>query len=347
MTDATIPREAAYRPPISLQEALGSARRVFVTAHLDPDADGLGCALGLAHVLRREGWTATPVCIGRRPFFATTLPGREQIVEFPSRVIPGREPRPVMEPGDALVVVDTPSAARMAAFFDVHASILASGPLVNIDHHFTNEQFGTANFVDATAAASAEVVYDILVASGLEVDTPAALCLMTALVADTQGFRTESTSPRSLLLAYRLWEAGAPLFSAARAVFASRPLAAFHLWGAALATLESRDGVVWATVTERMLRESGVTLEEVEGLVDFLLASRDVRVAILLKQQGAETRVSMRTVPGVDATQIVGAFGGGGHQRAAGCTVASPPHEAIRRLLPLVQAELENGAKRQ
>lgn len=345
MTKA-IHSEGGYQPPVSLQRALQGAQRVFVTAHLDPDADGLGCALGLSHVLRREGWTSIPVCIGRLPFFATTLPGREHIMEVPSRLSPGQKPQPVMEPGDGLIVVDTPSAARMGAFFDLHAKILTTGPVINIDHHFTNEQFGSINFVDATAAASAEVVYDVLMASDIRVDSPAAICLMTALVADTQGFRTESTSPRSLLLAHRLWEAGAPLFPAARAVFASRPLAAFHLWAAALGNLDSRDSVVWCTVTERMLRDSRVTLEEVEGLVDFLLASRDVRVAILLKEQGPETRVSVRTVPGVDATQIVGPFGGGGHQRAAGCTVSSAPEEAIRRLLPLAQAELEGATRR-
>jgi phosphoesterase RecJ-like protein len=94
-------------------------------------------------------------------------------------------------------------------------------------------------------------------------------------------------------------------------------------------------------VTDEMVHQAGAHMEETDGLVDFLLACRDVDVAILLKQQGdAETKVSVRTLPEIDATRIVGVFGGGGHQRAAGCTISCHPEEAAQVLLPLARAEL-------
>jgi phosphoesterase RecJ-like protein len=185
----------------------------------------------------------------------------------------------------------------------------------------------------------------VLEASGLALDMPSATCFMAALLADTQTFRTESTSPRSLLWGYRLASLGAPIFPIAQMLFKTRPVVGVKLWGAALHDVQARDDVLWTTVTQDMLRAAGATMEEAEGLVDFLLASLGTRVAIVLKEEDSgETKVSMRTVPGVDATRIVGAFGGGGHQRAAGCTIEAPPEAAAKLLLPRVFDEVKAGA---
>lgn len=334
-----------YLPPVSLQTALEGARRVLLTAHVDPDPDGLGSVLGLSHVLKREGWTTVPVCVGRLPSFAPTLPGVDEVVVFPSR-IGTHALQPIMYPGDALIVLDTPVAGRMAAFYDTHRKVLASSIVVNIDHHYSNEDFGTVNFVDPRAAATAEVVCDILDANGFELDQPSAMCLMTALLADTQCFRTESTAPRSLLLAHRLWQHGAPIYPLARNVFSNRPLAGLRLWGAALDDMGASDGVVWAKVTEQMLDEAGATMEEAEGLVDFLLTSREARAAVVFKEQGGETKVSVRTVPGVDAIVMCRVFGGGGHQRAAGCTIFADADEAAKQFLPIVTSEAKGRDRR-
>jgi nanoRNase/pAp phosphatase (c-di-AMP/oligoRNAs hydrolase) len=106
-------------------------------------------------------------------------------------------------------------------------------------------------------------------------------------------------------------------------LFRTRPVASLKLWGAALHGMSMQDDVIWTTITLDMLREQDATMEDGEGLVDFLLATRETRVAIVLKEAApGETKVSMRTIPGVDATRIVGPFGGGGHQRAAGCTMS-------------------------
>jgi len=203
------------------------------------------------------------------------------------------------------------------------------------------------NYLDPTAAATAEVVCDVLQASGIPLDRASATGFMLALLADTQCFRTENTSPRSLLLGHRLAMEGAPIFPLAELLFKTRPVAGLRLWGAALATLAERDGIVWTAVTQDMLRGANATMEDAEGLVDFLLSTKGTSVAIVLKEaHPGETKVSMRTVPGVDATRIVGVFGGGGHQRAAGCTILADPAEAARQLLPLVVDELRAVAAR-
>jgi phosphoesterase RecJ-like protein len=320
-------------------------KRVVVTAHLDPDPDGLGCALGLAHVLRREGWNASAVCIGHEPSFAASLPGYRDLLQFPSRVEPGHSVELLLHPGDALIVADTPTPTRMGAFFDVHQETMRQCAVIVFDHHVTNEQYGDLNLVDPSAAATAEVVCGVMDANGMALDAESATCFMAALLADTLGFRTESTSPRSLLLGYRLTSAGAPIFALSEMLFKMRPAAALKLWGLALGSLCVQDRLAWTAVTQEMLRSTGATLEDTEGLVEFLLGSRDVDVAIVLKEQRpGETRVSMRTVPGIDATRVVGVFGGGGHQRAAGCTIEADPAAAAALLVPLAIEEMRARA---
>ncbi len=331
----------AYRPATSLRDALAGVRRVVLTAHVDPDPDALGSALGLSHALRRYDWQTTVVCIGRLASFARELPGWEDVVQFPSALDEAKTGELLIGPKDALVVCDTPTATRMAAFYDVHQEVLAQSCVVVIDHHFTNDRFGTVNFVHPTAAASAEVICDLLDDSGMEIDTSAAICLLTALVADTQSFRTDSTTPHSLHWAQRLCETGARMYPIARNVFANRSLGTHRLWGAALRTLRAEDGIAWVQLTQKMFAETDSTQEDAEGLVDFLLSSREVKLAIVLRQQqSGETRVSLRTVPGVDATRIAGLFGGGGHQRASGCTIFKDPSEAAEELIPVARAEV-------
>jgi phosphoesterase RecJ-like protein len=280
------------------------------------------------------------------PAFAPELPGFVDIVVFPARAGERQQLRPIMREGDALVVMDTPTANRMAAFYDTHRKVIAGATVVNIDHHISNTRFGTHNFVDPTAAATAEVVVDVLDASEMAFGPEAAKCLMTALIADTQCFRTENTSPRSLLLAHRLWLAGAPIYPIAQSVLATRPLSALRLWGTAVGRMGAQDGVVWAAVTDQMLEDTGATMEEVEGLVDFLLSAKESRAAIVFKEQGPdETKISVRTLPGVDAIKIVSGFGGGGHTRSAGCTIFADSQTAADQLLPIARAEAKAGGR--
>src|SRR5713226_4258714 len=104
-----------YRPPMSLQEVLAGAKRVVLTAHIDPDPDALGSAMGLAHILRREGWNTLTVCVGNVPSFAPTLAGFDYLAQFPSRIEEAQGAERILLPDDALVVMDTPTASRMGA----------------------------------------------------------------------------------------------------------------------------------------------------------------------------------------------------------------------------------------
>ena len=156
--------------------------------------------------------------------------------------------------------------------------------------------------------------------------------LMAGIVMDTATFAHPNATPRTLAVSAWLVEGGAPLSDISRRLYRSKPEAQLKLFGRILARLESADDgrIIWSSVTDADFAETGAERAYSEGLIDLLSQSETAEVAILFKEAGPrETRVSVRTRPGgVDATVLTGRFGGGGHARAAGATVASPLTDA-------------------
>jgi phosphoesterase RecJ-like protein len=198
--------------------------------------------------------------------------------------------------------------------------------------------------VDPEAAATCELV--ALLATRLSVPLDAArgamaAALMAGIVMDTATFAHPNATPRTLAVAAALVEAGAPLSEISRRLYRSKPDAQLRLFGRVLDRLGSEAGglIIHSSLLAGDLDATGAEQPHSEGIIDLLAQSETAEVAILFKEQSpAVTRVSVRTKPGgVDAVALTGAFGGGGHARAAGATVEAPIDEARRRVL--VEAE--------
>ena len=174
----------------------------------------------------------------------------------------------------------------------------------------------------------------LAVALGVPLDVAAgqlAASLVAGVVIDTANFQHPNTTPRTLRVASELVAAGAPLFETARSLYRTKPNRQLHLFGLVLGRLEEDDDgrLVWSTLTQSDLVVSGARPDDSEGLIDLLSQSATGEVAILFKEVGAVTRISVRTKDGgVDATALCGRFGGGGHARAAGATVEVPVAQA-------------------
>jgi len=221
-------------------------------------------------------------------------------------------------------------------------------PILDIDHHLSNRRFGAVDWVDPDSSATCEMV--TLLAWRLSVPLDAgegmlASALTAGIVMDTANFQHPNTTPRTLVVAAALREAGAPFSEIARRLYRTKPNSQLVLFGRVLARMESAcDGrVVWSTLELADLAAAGAGSEQAEGLVDLLSQAEEAEVAILFKEANGATRVSIRTRSGgVDATVLTGTFGGGGHARAAGATVVLPPQEArrvvIARAVELVKA---------
>lgn len=308
------------------------AQRLLLVAHINPDGDTIGSALGLAWALRALGKECTVACAGPMPAYLGFLPG---YADFRSEVS-GRY--------DLILGIDFSSPDRMGAVYQ--PAVFAHTPLVNIDHHRTNTRFGTLNIVEMETASTAEIVFALLQAWGLPITPAIALCLLTGIFTDTQGFRTPSTTPQSLGVAIQLLEAGASLPTLVEAVYNRKSPQTLRLWGQALSDFRSfpspAGNVVWASVTQDMLRRNNVAEDEVQGLVSFLRGTVGTAVAVLfVESPDGKVKVEFRSAPAVDVSGIAFSLGGGGHRNAAGCTLPGPLAAVEERVLAAVRQELE------
>ena len=291
---------------------LRAASSVTIVCHENPDADTLGGGLALARALDRIGITAEIVCATGWPSTLAFLPHVATVRRTPS-----------INKLGAIVLVDCASIDRAGP--ELAAWIRDSaGAVVNVDHHASNDGYGTATCIDRSAAATSEVVVRLVAELGCPPDRDMATLLLAGILHDTDGLRVPETSASTLRVTADLMDAGAEIAAITRELFARRPLAALHLWGRVASGLETSIGgrVVIGTLTNEMLTATGAVLLDAEDLPELIASVEDAEIALLLRQLGPEeTRVSIRTAGGVNAAALAIEFGGGGHGRAAGCTI--------------------------
>lgn len=324
--------------PVAVVEALRSAHRVLTICHENPEADALGSALALALALERNGAQATPVCADRVP----------ELYDFMAAIERFRtEPEPAVD-YDLIVVVDCGELARVGPVLECHRELFNRLPIVNIDHHKSNPRFGAVNWVDPGAAATCELMTLLLPTLGvpLGADPAIAGALMAGLVMDTATFQHPNTTPRTLRAAAELVGAGAPLSAISRLLYRTKPDVQLRLFGRVLGRLQSELGgrLVWSTLTQEDLAVTGGVPAYSEGIIDLLAQAKSGQIVLLLKEQGAETRVSIRTPDGgPDATALAARWGGGGHARASGATVPEPLEAAIPVVLAAAREMLSEA----
>lgn len=315
-------------------ELLLRAERVTAICHENPDGDTLGAAIAISIAAERLGKQAEVVSGDPPPPFLAVLPRIRSVRRAPQ-----------LEP-DLAVIVDTGDLKRTGSVAVDHAEWLSRATVAVIDHHVSNHGFGAANWIDPQAAATCEMVALMLPELGVELDEELATALMTGIVQDTHTFAHPNATPRTLRVAAELVEAGAPLSRLNRAVYADKPFTTLALWGRMLNSIEERcEGrIVHASMTAEMLRETGEQPNASEGFVDLLGSTKAADITVLFKQvESDSTRVSVRTSDRADAVAITSAFGGGGHARAAGCTVEAPLDAARELVLLECERELARG----
>ena len=316
-------------------DTLRGARRIASLCHENPDADTLGAAIAVALIAEQLGKEYEIVCADPPAPMYAFLPRFDQIVSVPSGL------------ADVAVVCDAATLERIGPIASTYAAWLSRTAIVNIDHHATNLGFGIANLVDATAAATCEIVAALLPELGIEPDAELATALLSGIVRDTNGFADASTSPRTLRQAAGLVEAGAPLAAIHRTILDEMPYARMLLWGRLLHDLGQRhDGrVIFACLTQAMLDETNTTQPDADGIAEFIAQAKGADIALLLRELDADaTRVSIRTTAAVSAAAIARPFAGGGHVRRAGCTVPAALQDAVVRVLEVCDAQLSGGA---
>jgi phosphoesterase RecJ-like protein len=310
--------------PGAVVERIASARRVLAVGHENPDADTIGSTLAVCRLVAACGGSATPV-------FADPVP---PIYSFMPDVESARtDPDPAVD-YDLLVVSDCGSLERVGDVATRHPGLFAKLPRVVLDHHASNGETGPADWVDPVAAATCEMTALLATRLGVSLEEGAgalATQLMAGIVMDTATFAHPNATPRTLAVSAALVEAGAPLSDISRRLYRSKPEAQLRLFGVVLGRLQTSAGgrIVHSSLFDADLDATGAIPAHSEGIIDLLAQAEEADVAIVFKEAGQGTRLSVRTKPGgVDATVLTGAFGGGGHARAAGATIAKPVAEA-------------------
>lgn len=306
-------------------EVIRAAPTVALACHVSPDGDALGSMLGLHHVLRAAGISS--IASFSEPFVVAPhyreLPGLELLTppeQYPS------------EPA-VMVTFDSGSLGRLG---DLEAPAKAADELIVVDHHISNQRYGTINVIDADAAASGVLVRRLIDKLGLPLTRDAAVCLYAALVCDTGRFQYESTTPEVFELARELTCFEVPIPELSRTLFEEHRFAYLQLLADALtrAELVVEKQFVWTYVTQADLEKHGVSFEEVEGLIDVVRRTREAEVACVLKEAAdGAWRVSLRSLGAVDVRHVAEAQGGGGHRFAAGFTSDEPAESVIAQIL--------------
>lgn len=315
--------------PAAAVDLIREARCVLAICHENPDADTLGSSIAVALLVEALGGQATIACSDPPPPIYDFLPLVDRVRTDPE---PDRR-------YDLVVLSDTATVDRIGAIGERNATLLGGLPRVVLDHHVSNDQVGPSDWVDPHAAATCELT--ALLATALDVpldlgDGALATALMAGIVMDTATFAHPNATPRTLRVASALVQAGAPLSEISRRLYRTKPEAQLRLFGRVLDRLETTAAgrVVWSTLRDDDLEATGAIPAHSEGIIDLLTQAEEAEVAILFKAAGDRTRLSVRTKPdGVDATVLTGAFGGGGHARAAGATVDLPLDDAVPAVL--------------
>ncbi|WP_354640505.1 DHH family phosphoesterase [Kitasatospora camelliae] len=295
--------------------AIGAAREIDLICHICPDGDALGSALAAGLALRGLGHTVR-VSFGDDPQIIpeslSFLPGQELIV--PASEVP--------EEPELVLCFDVASESRLGL---LHDKAFAAKALAVFDHHASNPGFGTHRLIDAGAPATAVLVDELLRRLGVELDQELATCLYTGVATDTGSFKYRATTPATHELAGRLLATGIRQDLISRQLWDTSSFGYLKVLAGALerAVFEPEQadghGLVWTWVPYQDLVLFGVTVEEIEGLIDVLRRPAEAEVALVLKQDPDGTlRGSCRSKGAVDVAAACAELGGGGHAYAAG-----------------------------
>lgn len=311
------------------EDLILEARCILACSHFRPDGDAIGSLLAIGWALERLGKIYTLVCPHATPLKYRFLSGWERITQG---LAPSLD-------YDLVIALDTASLDR---FGDLAPGIGdLDVPMLVVDHHATNTRFGTFNRVEPGASATTEVVFSLLRELDLQLDATVATHLLTGIVTDTLGFRTSSTSLRTMETVLELVRVGAPLSTVSEWALNRRPLSALRLWASVLPDVQRQDHVVWGEIPLDVRRASGYGEGDDADLVEFLATVEEAHVAaIFYEREDGTVKLSLRSRPGTDVAAVAKQLGGGGHEQAAGATLEGPLELARLRVLSLLEQRL-------
>lgn len=313
---------------------LQSADSLLVVSHINPDGDAICSTLAVAEICRIFGKEVTMVNaspVSSKYFF---LPNAKKIGSL----------KDLNGEYSYVITVDAADRERVGEAANAFSEDVK---ILNIDHHVTNDHYGTVNVVVPTAAATVEILYHWIEYLQIPWSKELATWIYTGLLTDTGGFRYSNTTSDVLRIAAKLIDTGIHPHELAERALETLTISQIEVIRRGLAALQIAENgkVAWICLSKQELEDCKAEKGDLEGLVNYARNIDGVEVGIFFREVGdGEIKVSLRSKHSVDVSKIAGEFGGGGHMRAAGCTVFGTMEEVVNRVLARVQAEWESEA---
>lgn len=280
----------------------------LLITHRDPDGDGVGSMLALGGALSKAGKDVVLFTEKRLSPSLSLLRGAKRIVQ---RFDPGKD-------FDAVVALDCAELARLGKLADYSEG---AKPLINIDHHETNDLFGDLNLVDTNSSSTGELVFKVINTMGIPVDSEVAENLFAAIQTDTGSFRYHNTTSTSLKIAAEMMEHGVNPWEVSRKIMDRYEPSRLRLLEMALGTIEfHHEGKIgMMTLSSDMFKKANAHQGDSERFVDYPRFVSGVEIAVMIRETGEnDYKFSLRSNNEVNVAQLASLFGGGGHARAAG-----------------------------
>ena len=311
---------------------LRKAPKVALFSHVSPDGDCIGSMLAIGLALEKMGKEVTYYNPNPVPNNLKFLPGSSRV----SQELPNPQPK-------TLMFVDCTDLGRV----NLSITDLSEESIVlNLDHHISNQLFGHVNCIDAQASAVGELAFILIEQLGVKIDEEIATNLYTAIVTDTGCYQYSSTTAQTHRLTADLLDKGIDLQDIHHQIFDQKPLAQVKLLQYALNGLEiyAEGQLAIMTLSLEDFRKSKADQEVSDGLVNHIRSIAGVEVAVLLKEVGPqEIKGGLRSNLWLNVNEIAAQFGGGGHKRAAGCTLRIPMAEAKQNIISAIEEGLRSG----
>ena len=312
-------------------EVIKNSQSFLLSCHIHPDGDALGSTVAMAHALLSQNKKVTATFSD--PFvipnsLKETLPGIETIVK-PFSQVSGEF--------DAIITFDCGAKTRLG---DVANKFDEVTNVINVDHHISNEGFGTINVIDPNAASSGSVVLSILDQLDIELTKDIAQCLYVALLTDTGRFQFSSTTPDVFEQARRYSEFNLPIAQMSRVLTEEDSLSLLKLVGEILSDMVYDENLkfVYALATIEMRNKYDVSYENLENVIEFVRRTKEADVAFVLKEfELGDYRGSLRSLGVIDVCKIAENFGGGGHKFAAGFSSAETPENITKKVAEAIK----------
>lgn len=361
------------------------SQKILVLPSSPVDGDSIGSAISMYMVLRKLNKDVTVVCSEVLPDVLNFLPethvlenklitSKDFIITLDTRKIKVEQIKTSSEDNkvniiitptegrfteadisltegqdeyDLIITVDTADLKQLRKIYDDNMDMFHEIPVINIDHHVSNEYFGKVNYVDIMSASATELLLPLYeqmeeVFETELIDEDIATLLLTGIITDTGSFQNANTTPRAFAHSAQLIAYGARQQEIIQHIYKTKQLSQLKLWGRLLSKIQTDDDykIVWSTVTKQDFKETQSKEEETADIIDELMTNAPGAEVVLLLKEKAEGVISgsiRTTSPSVDASAIAEMFGGGGHNQAAGFRltggeIQKREHEIIEKI---------------